>query len=53
MLTGRRYRLVVTAGQAAQCQEFADICRSVWNTGLEQGGRIGVGRVDELRSAGR
>ncbi|MET7661973.1 transposase [Streptomyces sp. NPDC005463] len=36
MLTGRRYRLEVTAGQGAQCEEFADICRSVWNTGLEQ-----------------
>ncbi|MGG2458899.1 RNA-guided endonuclease InsQ/TnpB family protein [Streptomyces sp. RGM 3693] len=36
MLTGRMYRLELTAAQAAQCQEFADICRAVWNTGLEQ-----------------
>lgn len=36
MLTGRKYRLELTAEQAAQCQEFADICRSVWNTGLDQ-----------------
>lgn len=36
MLSGRRYRLELTAEQAAQCQEFADICRSVWNAGLEQ-----------------
>ncbi len=36
MLSGRRYRLELTDTQAAQCQEFAAICRSVWNTGLEQ-----------------
>ncbi|MGP4051214.1 RNA-guided endonuclease InsQ/TnpB family protein [Streptomyces sp. 2A115] len=36
MLSGRRYRLELTTDQAAQCQEFADICRAVWNTGLEQ-----------------
>ncbi|MCX5278189.1 RNA-guided endonuclease InsQ/TnpB family protein [Streptomyces virginiae] len=36
VLSGRRYRLELTAEQAAQCQEFADVCRSVWNTGLEQ-----------------
>ncbi|MGW0994155.1 RNA-guided endonuclease InsQ/TnpB family protein [Streptomyces sp. NPDC002520] len=36
MLSGRRYRLELTAGQAVQCQEFADVCRAVWNTGLEQ-----------------
>ncbi|MEU9995641.1 transposase [Streptomyces sp. NPDC050848] len=36
VLSGRRYRLELTAEQANQCQEFADICRAVWNTGLEQ-----------------
>ncbi|WP_251091360.1 transposase [Streptomyces sp. Caat 7-52] len=36
MLSGRRYQLELTAVQAEQCQEFADVCRSVWNTGLEQ-----------------
>ncbi|MFF3889332.1 RNA-guided endonuclease InsQ/TnpB family protein [Streptomyces sp. NPDC001914] len=36
MLSGRRYRLELTAEQAGQCREFADVCRSVWNTGLEQ-----------------
>ncbi|MEU1408677.1 helix-turn-helix domain-containing protein [Streptomyces sp. NPDC005728] len=36
VLSGRRYRLELTAEQAAQCGEFADVCRVVWNTGLEQ-----------------
>ncbi|MGW8976891.1 helix-turn-helix domain-containing protein [Streptomyces platensis] len=36
MLSGRRYRLELTAEQSKQCQEFGDICRAVWNTGLEQ-----------------
>lgn len=36
MLSGRRYRLELTAVQAEQCQEFADVCRAVWNTALEQ-----------------
>lgn len=36
MLTGRKYRLDLTDDQAVQAQEFSDICRSVWNTGLEQ-----------------
>ncbi|MEU9704993.1 transposase [Streptomyces sp. NPDC047981] len=36
VLSGRKYRLELTTEQAGQCQEFADICRSVWNTGLEQ-----------------
>ncbi|MEU1406417.1 transposase [Streptomyces sp. NPDC005728] len=36
MLSGRRYRLELTREQAMQCLEFADICRVVWNTGLEQ-----------------
>ncbi|MEU1407939.1 transposase [Streptomyces sp. NPDC005728] len=36
MLSGRRYRLELTAEQAGQCEEFANVCRAVWNTGLEQ-----------------
>ncbi|MFD8205389.1 RNA-guided endonuclease InsQ/TnpB family protein [Streptomyces sp. NPDC059695] len=36
MLTGRRYRLELTVEQTAQCEEFANVCRAVWNTGLEQ-----------------
>ncbi|MFD0005028.1 RNA-guided endonuclease InsQ/TnpB family protein [Streptomyces sp. NPDC127178] len=36
MLSGRRYRLRLTAGQAAMCEEFGNICRAVWNTGLDQ-----------------
>jgi putative transposase len=36
MLSGRRYRLELTAEQVGQCQEFGDVCRAVWNTGLEQ-----------------
>ncbi|MGP3951840.1 RNA-guided endonuclease InsQ/TnpB family protein [Streptomyces sp. 7N604] len=36
MLSGRRYRLELTAEQAEQCEEFGDICRAVWNTALEQ-----------------
>ncbi|MFE5596503.1 RNA-guided endonuclease InsQ/TnpB family protein [Streptomyces sp. NPDC056549] len=36
MLTGRRYRLEPTAGQTMQCEDFAHVCRAVWNTGLEQ-----------------
>lgn len=36
MLTGRRYRLSLTPGQAEQCEMFGGICRSVWNTALEQ-----------------
>lgn len=36
MLSGRRYRLELTAVQAEQCEEFANVCRAVWNTGLEQ-----------------
>ncbi|MCC2275829.1 transposase [Streptomyces sp. ET3-23] len=36
LLSGRRYRLELTSEQAAQCQEFAAVCRAVWNTGLEQ-----------------
>ncbi|WP_017571903.1 RNA-guided endonuclease InsQ/TnpB family protein [Nocardiopsis halotolerans] len=36
MLTGFRYRLALTDEQAEQCQIYGDICRAVWNTGLEQ-----------------
>ncbi|MER6074334.1 helix-turn-helix domain-containing protein [Streptomyces sp. NPDC001817] len=36
MLSGRRYRLELTAVQGEQCEEFANVCRAVWNTGLEQ-----------------
>ncbi|MGW3150613.1 RNA-guided endonuclease InsQ/TnpB family protein [Streptomyces sp. NPDC001177] len=36
MLSGRRYRLELTVEQAVMCGEFADICRAVWNTALEQ-----------------
>ncbi|WP_432029621.1 RNA-guided endonuclease InsQ/TnpB family protein [Streptomyces sp. 1222.5] len=36
MLSGRRYRLELTGEQAAQCEEFANVCRAVWNTGLDQ-----------------
>jgi putative transposase len=36
MLSGRRYRLELTAEQAEHCEKFAHVCRSVWNTGLEQ-----------------
>ncbi|MEU9436569.1 transposase [Streptomyces sp. NPDC048252] len=36
MLTGRKYRLKLTPDQEAMCEEFGNICRSVWNTGLEQ-----------------
>ncbi|WP_441248129.1 RNA-guided endonuclease InsQ/TnpB family protein [Kitasatospora sp. McL0602] len=36
MLQGRRYRLELTDDQGVLCLTFGDICRSVWNTGLEQ-----------------
>lgn len=36
MLSGRRYRLKLTDDQAEMCEEFGNICRSVWNTALEQ-----------------
>lgn len=36
MLAGRKYRLKLTAEQAQMCEEFGNICRAVWNTGLEQ-----------------
>lgn len=36
MLSGRRYRLDLTEAQTGMCQEFADVCRAVWNVALEQ-----------------
>ena len=36
MLSGRRYRLELTAEQARACQMFGDVCRAVWNTALDQ-----------------
>ncbi|MDH6131572.1 putative transposase [Kitasatospora sp. MAA4] len=36
MLSGRRYRLELTDDQVVLCETFGDICRSVWNTALEQ-----------------
>jgi putative transposase len=36
MLTGRRYRLDFTPGQALFAERIGGACRSVWNTALEQ-----------------
>lgn len=36
MLTGRRYLLALTPGQAEYAERVSGICRAVWNTGLEQ-----------------
>jgi putative transposase len=36
MLTGRKYRLELTPGQAEFAETIGGICRSVWNTALEQ-----------------
>ncbi|MFJ9847617.1 helix-turn-helix domain-containing protein [Kitasatospora sp. NPDC101155] len=36
VLSGRRYRLELDAAQAELCERFGGICRSVWNTALEQ-----------------
>lgn len=36
MLSGRRCRLELTDEQVGMCEEFGNICRSVWNTGLHQ-----------------
>lgn len=36
MLTGRKYRLALDADQTRMCEEFGNICRAVWNTGLDQ-----------------
>ncbi|MFG2890155.1 RNA-guided endonuclease InsQ/TnpB family protein [Streptomyces sp. NPDC048248] len=36
MLSGRKYRLALDAEQESMCEEFGNICRAVWNTGLDQ-----------------
>ncbi|MEV4560193.1 transposase [Kitasatospora sp. NPDC049285] len=36
MLSGRRYRLELSPAQAELCATFGAVCRSVWNTALEQ-----------------
>ncbi|MFC4111985.1 helix-turn-helix domain-containing protein [Nonomuraea zeae] len=35
MLTGRKYRLDLTAEQTAFAERIGGACRSVWNTALE------------------
>jgi hypothetical protein len=34
--SGRRFRVELTEAQARLAQQTADVCRAVWNTGLEQ-----------------
>ena len=34
--SGRRFRVELTGAQAWLAQQTADVCRAVWNTGLEQ-----------------
>ncbi|MFB9629264.1 RNA-guided endonuclease InsQ/TnpB family protein [Nonomuraea helvata] len=36
MLTGRKYRLDLTPGQAEFAERIGGVCRSAWNTALEQ-----------------
>ena len=36
MRSGRRFRVELTEVQARFAQQTADVCRAVWNTGLEQ-----------------
>ncbi|MCQ8773719.1 RNA-guided endonuclease InsQ/TnpB family protein [Streptomyces telluris] len=36
MLVGRKYRLALDSEQSEVAEGFGDICRAVWNTGLEQ-----------------
>ncbi|MCA2272429.1 transposase [Mycobacterium intracellulare] len=36
MLTGRRFRVEFTGDQVEYAQRIGDVCRAVWNTGLEQ-----------------
>jgi putative transposase len=36
VLVGRKYRLVLTPEQRAMAEEYGNICRAVWNVGLEQ-----------------
>ncbi|MFF2396001.1 RNA-guided endonuclease InsQ/TnpB family protein [Nocardia sp. NPDC058114] len=54
MLTGRRYRLELTAEQQVCAERFAAVCRAVWNTGLEQRRdyRRRDGWIDYHRQAG-
>lgn len=35
VLTGRRYRVELTADQAEYAERIGGICRAVWNIGLE------------------
>ncbi|MET7897418.1 helix-turn-helix domain-containing protein [Streptomyces mirabilis] len=54
MLVGRKYRLAFTPGQVEMAEEFGNICRAVWNTGLEQRreyrrGGAWVGYVQQAR----
>jgi putative transposase len=36
MLTGRRFRVDFTDEQSEYAEQIGAVCRSVWNTGLEQ-----------------
>ncbi|MGB9302937.1 MAG: transposase [Mycobacterium sp.] len=36
MKSGRRFRVELTEAQAGLAQQTAEVCRAVWNTGLEQ-----------------
>ena len=36
MLTGRKCRLDLTSEQADYCEQIGNVCRAVWNTGLDQ-----------------
>ena len=36
MLSGRRFRVNLTPGQALYADQIAGVCRAVWNTGLDQ-----------------
>lgn len=36
MLAGRKYRLEFTPEQAVFADTIGNVCRAVWNTGLEQ-----------------
>ncbi|MFJ3804684.1 helix-turn-helix domain-containing protein [Streptomyces sp. NPDC090088] len=36
MLLGRRSRLDPSPEQGEMCEEFGNVCRTVWNTALEQ-----------------
>jgi IS605 OrfB family transposase len=52
MLTGRRYRLALTAEQTAYAERVAAACRAVWNAALEQrqaAAQLNRGRTDDHR----